>query len=1294
MAVFNNILAGASGATGAEAAAFQIDRSLRFNSNDTAYLSRTPSSAGNGRTWTLSTWIKTSSNGTILCNGVAGSGDNGIYVQFYSNVLNVGTWTSSWQWNLITDRVFRDPSAWFHLVVSVDTTQATASNRVKIYINGVQETSFSTENYPSQNYDTLVNNTALHAIGRYGNLASGYLDGYLAEVHFIDGQALTADDFGEEDDFGVWQPKEFTGDHNVTSGTVYSSSSSGMSNPESMFDGDTSTSPSLTADDTVYTMLTGVSIACSSSLRINANANDFQVSVNGGAYTSATSVNSTWLSLSVPSGNTLTSLTFKDGAGGGYGVRALEVDGTVLVDGTVGVNGFYLDFSDNSSNAALGTDSSGNDNDWTVNNLTAVVVPVDVGGNPTVSSSDKPFTTGFSVAFDGDDKMRMEGPGTVSGDFTWECWVKFTGTPDGRFFSAAENENGTEYSLMRFYNGNLNVYSGDGDGYEANTYTGTVSANTWHHIAMVRSGDTVSHYLDGSRWDTNTFSNSFEITTLVLAHGYGSEYFTGSISNARFVNGQALYSGTSYTVPTATLTTTSQSATASNVTTLVAHKTSLTANDGTKIEILNSSSDIDSMIDTPTDYTSSSSNNGGNYAVLNPLANSKFQGRSLADGNLDFTGTRPESSGYPQAFSTIGMSSGKFYCEALVMDSTDTNGVYVGVCDKQMTTTEVSVSSTYPGGPGGSAYGAHGKMEQDSSVISTGNGTYTGGDIIGIAYDADDGKLYFSKNGSFVNSADPANGTSPNLSSITGEQFFVFGGYGARGLIVNFGQRPFNTDPPSGFKSLCTQNLDDPLIEDPSTLFDAVLYDGTGSSQTVGSLNFSPDLAWMKQRSGSRDHMIHDTVRGDNNALYPSQTYAEASTSGVTFGSTGFTLGTDSHVNQSSNTYVAWAWDAGSSNTSISAGDSNSSVYNETLDISPNITTTNITFGANQGLDKWFNGDKSDKMEPAGSGSLDFTDISGLQNFSGTLQFAVTAYNPGSNLKFVINASSDNLTFQANTFPSSGAFPSTFVTIDVDSLETLDFTSVSGESVQFWGMYLDGKLLVDSSQTPPNVPSIASTARANQSAGFSIVSYTGNSTAGTTIGHGLNAQPSFILLKNRDRGTNGHWAVGHIEANTFVDGALTLNTTNAQGSGYTGFFGANPTSSFFTVNNNYESNYASEDYIAYCWAPVEGFSSFGSYEGNGSSDGPFVYTGFRPKFVLLRNKSRAENWVIYDDFRSDFNAYLAPNTDGAEGSFTRPVIALSNGFQLGDTRQLHNRDGDDYIFAAWAEHPFKTARAR
>ncbi len=368
MPIFNNALAGAAGSTGGAAAPSQT-RSLRFNSADSAYLNRTPSSAGNRKTWTWSGWVKLTDMSTSqsFLFGAAGGfqiyfANNKIFLDGDGNV-NAGNY-----WTLVTTRVFRDPAAWYHFVFVHDTTQSAANDRFKIYVNGVQLTDFDTNNRTNltQNSEGHVNNNVEHRIGRQPG-TSVYANFYLAENQCVDGQSLAATDFGEYDSNNNWNPKAYSGSYGTngfylkfadnssnsalgndssgnnndwsvnnltaTVGTVYSATSSGMSNPGLMFDGDTSTSPSLTADGTVYTMLTGVSIACSSSLRINANANNFQVSVNGGSYTSAASVNSTYLSLSVPSGNTLTSLTFKDGAGGGYGVRALEVDGTVLVDG-------------------------------------------------------------------------------------------------------------------------------------------------------------------------------------------------------------------------------------------------------------------------------------------------------------------------------------------------------------------------------------------------------------------------------------------------------------------------------------------------------------------------------------------------------------------------------------------------------------------------------------------------------------------------------------------------------------------------------------------------------------------------------------------------------------------------------------------------------------------------------------------------------------------------------------------------------------------------------------------------
>jgi hypothetical protein len=164
------------------------------------YLSKTPSSAGNRKTFTFSTWIKRSnlsSAQTIFMGGQSDGNNNITVCQFQSaDTLRFYSYSSAFSFQLITDRLFRDTSAWMHIVVAVDTTQATSSNRIKIYINGVQETSFSTETYPSQNFDTYINNNNLHTIGNY-NAGTEYLDGSMTHIHFTDGYAYAASDFGE-----------------------------------------------------------------------------------------------------------------------------------------------------------------------------------------------------------------------------------------------------------------------------------------------------------------------------------------------------------------------------------------------------------------------------------------------------------------------------------------------------------------------------------------------------------------------------------------------------------------------------------------------------------------------------------------------------------------------------------------------------------------------------------------------------------------------------------------------------------------------------------------------------------------------------------------------------------------------------------------------------------------------------------------------------------------------------------------------------------------------------------------
>ena len=199
----------------ASSASYQIERSLRFNSADSAYLIRTPGSASNRKTWSWSGWVKrtaVTNTGQNLFSTDNGNSTTIGQLFFNDAILEFNCYASSaYQWRLITTQVWRDLSAWYHIVAVVDTTQATSSNRVKLYVNGVQITAFTTATYPSLNFDGAYNLNQPHYIGA-AITSSGYLNGYLTEVNFIDGQALTPSSFGfNSSDTGVWSPKQYTG---------------------------------------------------------------------------------------------------------------------------------------------------------------------------------------------------------------------------------------------------------------------------------------------------------------------------------------------------------------------------------------------------------------------------------------------------------------------------------------------------------------------------------------------------------------------------------------------------------------------------------------------------------------------------------------------------------------------------------------------------------------------------------------------------------------------------------------------------------------------------------------------------------------------------------------------------------------------------------------------------------------------------------------------------------------------------------------------------------------------------
>jgi hypothetical protein len=226
--------------------------------------------------------------------------------------------------------------------------------------------------------------------------------------------------------------------------------------------------------------------------------------------------------------------------------------------------------------------------------------------------------------------------------------------------------------------------------------------------------------------------------------------------------------------------------------------------------------------------------------------------------------------------------------------------------------------------------------------------------------------------------------------------------------------------------------------------------------------------------------------------------------------------------------------------------------------------------------------------------------------------------------------------------------------------------------------------------------SITSSVSANTTAGFSIVTYTGTG-ANATVGHGLGVAPSMIIVKNRTAaGTN--WLVYHASANASPGtGGLYLDNTLAFTSSIQFWNNTAPTSSVFSLYTNTSNNGSTNAMVAYCWAAVAGYSAFGSYTGNGSSDGPFVYCGFRPRFVLVKRTDAAYGWTMEDSSRNPSNVVtymLQANASDAEASSAYEYDFLSNGFKARNSTVSNNASGGTYIYAAFAENPFKYANAR
>ena len=275
---------------------------------------------------------------------------------------------------------------------------------------------------------------------------------------------------------------------------------------------------------------------------------------------------------------------------------------------------------------------------------------------------------------------------------------------------------------------------------------------------------------------------------------------------------------------------------------------------------------------------------------------------------------------------------------------------------------------------------------------------------------------------------------------------------------------------------------------------------------------------------------------------------------------------------------------------------------------------------------------------------------------------------------------------QANSTAAEGTDSNLIKSFDANgyTIGTSNAVNTTGETMVGWNWKAGGSA---SSNTDG---SITSSVSANQDAGFSIVSYTGNATANATVGHGLGVAPSMMIVKKRNGAFN--WGIYH---KSLTAHKLLAFTTGAPDDDASYWNDVEPTSSVFNLGSGALTNGSGSTMIAYCFAEKQGYSKFGSYTGNGNADGTFVYTGFKPAFVMVKQTNTARYWAMFDNKRDGLNPTnrpLFPNASDQESdSVNYYHDILSNGFKWRTNSNIMNVSGGTYIYMAFAENPFVTS---
>jgi hypothetical protein len=1295
-----------------DAGAFQVSRSLRYSASDSSYLNRTPSVAGNRRTFTWSSWVKIGKLGTqrdLFSAAESGTSNPRTDWRFDSSdnlSIEFNPTGSGWL-TLTSAAVFRDPSAWYHVVVAVDTTQSTSSDRTKIYINNVLQT--MTGSYVSQNTDLPINNTWAHSIGRYQAGATSYFDGYLANIHFIDGQALTPASFAETDaTTGQWIPKAYTGSYGQ------------------------------------------VSVAAATGGLPIWNTTDTYGATKGSG--TRTDANSASIVLALPMDGTNGGTSFGDQSAtikGSGSAKTVTVNGNTNTStaqskfygssGSFDGSGDYLSLAD-SADWAFGSGDFTIET-WAYLNSGSLYFGQGEGGSPA---------------------FVVYGNSVYIGPSVWTTQLNFTAPPTGSWFHFAFVRNGN--TLTVYINGvnagslsysstwpdstdaltlglarstNMNGYFQDFRIYKGVAkYTANFSPVTISNSFYLQFADNSSNTAstlgkdtsgNGNNWTPVNLSTSTGGPTSVAAasgalpvynttdtygavKGTGTRTDTNSASIVLAVPMEGTDGGTSFTDESATI---KGSGTAKTITNL---NSTTTSNVNSKFYgtsgRLTTASDQRLQIAANSDFNVKGGNftiegwfniqlSGNSYQnclLAYGLANSNYNWAIVVgdDGSFSFGDGSGGWSTNGSTTAPAGTIKNNLWYHFAVQRNGSACEIYINGIRLVNNTSATFTSAAdtgylwigdyfdYPFGYSTALTGYLQDIRIYKGVAKyTGNFAPPTSTVIGSVAAAND---------SLVDSP-------TNYGTDTGVGGEVRGNYCTWNPLIST-SGPISNGNLEMVGANAWRNTKGTISVSTGKWYFEATYTGAQYGSTIGSLYTG--VGFCKSNTTTPNVDVSDSsLYGSilafsqtghvNNFNAPSSARSQISSGDVI----GFAL------NYDTGTYTIYV-----NNTSTSSGSLNftGELTPWTNDYSPssyfilNTGQRAFAYTAPSGFKTLCTQNLPAPLVTKSNTVMDvvlYTGNSAARNITG-LNFSpdlvwIKSRNDSYWHFWYDSVRGATYSLESNLTNAEATYSNGVTAFNSDGFSLGNQNDVNLTNVAYAAWNWDaGTSTVSNTQG-----SITSQVRANPTAGFSVVSYTG-STGNSSVGHGLNAVPKFVIVKTR--GTSDSWVVYHSGLPSYSS-YLLLNATDAVGT-ITDYWSTSSdwTSTKFGVRstgtgNNNLNGIAT---IAYCFAPVVGYSSFGLYNGSGTSDGPFVYTGFRPRFVLAKRTDNTGDWFIWDAARVPYNqnaSILWANSSNAETtSSSYGIDFLSNGFKL--TGGSSNSNFGTLVYAAFAEMPFNYSRAR